>query len=167
MKKILLLITLAVGFTIAQTDEPVYDDYNRCNTSGATLAPEIYIQNDQCEQTGYVCKLGSLPTGTVVFWLSKSADCRESDFYTTKMTTYFPKQNQPLELDYNNPNHRLRLVLSPGVGNANVFGAAVMASQLLSAKSDRAKVSVIYSFEPGSTGPDLNSIRLQSVSRID
>lgn len=165
MKKILLFITLAVGFTIAQTDEPVYDDYNRCNTSGATLAPEIYIQNDQCEQTGYVCRLESQSSGMVVFWLGSSADCRK--MHTTKMTTYYPIKNQPSGLDYNHPNHELRLVLSPNGANANAFGVAVMASQLVSAKSDGAKVSVIYSFEPGSFGPDLNSIRLQSVSRID
>lgn len=167
MKLNLLLITITVCFSLAQADGPVYDDDNRCNTSGATLAPGIYIKNDQCEQTGYVCRLESQPTGMVVFWLGKNANCRESEFYTTKMTTYFPIQNQPSGLDYNHPNNKLRLVLSPGSGNANVFGAAVMASQLLSAKSDRAMVSVIYSFEPGPFGHDLNSIRLQSVSRID
>ncbi len=37
MKKIFLLITIAIGFTIAQTDEPTYDDDGRCNTSGATI----------------------------------------------------------------------------------------------------------------------------------
>lgn len=165
MKKILLLITIAINFSMGQVDELKYDDYNRCNTSGATLASGIYVPTDMCEQIGYVCRLASLSDGTVVFWLGTSADC--SKFHTTKMTTYYSKQNQPLELDVNHPNHDLRLVLSPVGGSANMFGVAVMASQLISAKSDRAKVSVIYSFNPPSYGPDLNSIRLQSVSRVD
>ena len=93
------------------------------------------------------------------FWLGKSADCRESEFYTTRMTTYYQKSDNPLELDLNHSNNKLRLVLSPEGGNANMFGVAVMASQLISAKSYRAKVSVIYSFEPPSYGRDLNSIR--------
>ena len=42
-----------------------------------------------------------------------------------------------------------------------------MASQIVSAKSDRAKVSVSYSFKPGPSGPDLNSVRLYAVSRVD
>ena len=29
---------------------------------------------DMCEQTGYVCKLASESTGTVIFWLGTSAD---------------------------------------------------------------------------------------------
>ena len=167
MKKVLLLITMVVNFSIAQTDGPVYDDNNRCNISGATIASGIYVPTGMCEQSGYVCKLGSLPTGTVAFWLGKSADCHESEFYTTKWTTYYQKVDNPLELDLKHPNNKLRLVLSPEGGNANMFGVAVMASQLVSAKSDRAKVSVIYSFNPPSYGPDLNSIRLQSVSRVD
>ena len=127
MKKTLLLITVAISFSMAQVVEPVYDD----------------------------------------FWLGKSADCRESEFYTMRLTTYYQKSDNPLELDLNHPNNKLRLVLSPEGGNANMFGVAVMASQLISAKSDRAKVSVIYSFNPPSYGHDLNSIRLQSVSRVD
>ena len=127
MKKTLLLITVAISFSMAQVVEPVYDD----------------------------------------FWLGKSADCRESEFYTTRLTTYYQKSDNPLELDLNHPNNKLRLVLSPEGGNANMFGVAVMASQLISAKSDRAKVSMIYSYAPPSYGPDLNSIRLQSVSRVD
>ena len=165
MKKILLLVTIAIGLTIAQADEPKYDDYDRCNTSGATLASGIYVPTDMCEQAGYVCRLASQPDGTIIFWLGTSANCGK--FHTTKMTTYYPIQNQPSGLDYNHPNHELRLVLSPVGGSANMFGVAVMASQLVSAKSDRAKVSVIYSFNPPSYGPDLNSIRLQSVSRVD
>jgi hypothetical protein len=42
----------------------------------------------------------------------------------------------------------LRLILAPGIGNSNTFGTAVMASQILSAKSDGAQVSVIYTKQP-------------------
>jgi hypothetical protein len=167
MKSIILLLTIAIGYTMAQVVEPVYDDDNRCNISGATLASGIIVPTGMCEQSGYVCKLASLPTGTVAFWLGKSADCRESEFYTTRFTTYYQKVDNSLELDLNHPNNKLRLVLSPEGGSANMFGVAVMASQLISAKSDRAKVSVIYSYAPPSYGADLNSIRLQSVSRVD
>ena len=164
MKKILLtMITICIS--IAQADDPKYDDDNRCNTSDAPLAPGIYVLTDMCEQTGYVCKLASESTGTVIFWLGTSADCNK--FHTTKMTTYYPIKNQPGSLDYNHPNNELRLTLLPDGVNANMFGVAVMASQLVSAKSDRAKVSVIYSFKPGPSGPDLNSVRLHSVSRVD
>ena len=161
MKKIFLLTTLAVAFTVAHA----FDDDNRCNTSDAPLAPGIYVLTDMCEQTGYVCKLASESAGTVIFWLGPSADCNK--FHTTKMTTYYPIKNQPSSLDYNHPNNELRLTLLPDGVNANMFGVAVMAPQLVSAKSDRAKVSVIYSFKPGPSGPDLNSVRLHSVSRVD
>lgn len=165
MKKILLAI-IAIGFSIAQADEPKYDDDNRCNTTGATLAQGIYIHSDNCEQTGYVCKLASDPTGTITFWLGKSADCKT--FYTTHMKTCFPKPTSPYELDESNKNHNLRLTLASGVGTANTFGVAVMASQLLSAKSDNARVSVIYKFIPSGSGcGDLNSISLQAVSRAE
>ena len=162
----ILLVIIAIGFSIAQADEPKYDDDNRCNTTGATLAQGIYIPSDNCEQTGYVCKLASNPTGTITFWLGKSADCKK--FYTTRMKTCFPKPTNPNELDESNENHNLRLTLASGVGTANTFGVAVMASQLLSAKSDNARVSVIYKFIPsGSVCGDLNSISLQSVSRAE
>ena len=66
MKKILLTM-IAICISIAQADDPKYDDDNRCNTSGASLAPGIYVLTDMCEQTGYVCKLASESTGTVIF----------------------------------------------------------------------------------------------------
>ena len=164
MKKILLLITIAVGFTIAQADEPKYDDDTRCNTAGESLSEGIYEPLDACEQTGYVCKLASDPSGSVFFWLGKTSDCTK--LHTTKITTYFSKQKKPNELDPENPNHKLRITLSPGDGYATTFGTAVMASQLLSAKMDNALVSVIYKFVPSPNGADLNSIRLLSVGRV-
>ena len=33
MKKIFLLITIAIGFAMAQTTTPTYDDDTRCNTA--------------------------------------------------------------------------------------------------------------------------------------
>lgn len=80
---------------------------------------------------------------------------------------FFQKQAQPDELDKGNANHQLRLTLSPGADNANALGTAVMASQILSAKIDKAQVSVIYKFVLGPNGADLNSIHLLSVSRVD
>ncbi len=165
MKKIFLLITIAIGFAIAQTSEPTYDDDTRCNIAGATLSEGIYEPEDACAQTGYVCGLASEPTGAVIFWLGQSSDCLK--MRTTKITTYYPKQRKPSELDPNNPNHNLRLTLLPGIGYANALGTAVMASQLLSAKIDKAQVSVIYKFVPGPKGADLNSIHLLSVTRVD
>lgn len=161
MKRIFLLTTLAIAFTGAHA----YDDDDRCNISNLNLAAGIYEPSGACEQVGFVCKLASDHSGSVAFWLGTSADCKH--FRTTRITTYFPKQSLPTELDPNHVNHDLRLTLTPGVGNANMFGAAIMASQILSAKSDGAKVSVIYSFIPGPYGADLNSVRLLSVSRVD
>lgn len=68
--------------------------------------------------------------------------------HTTKILTYYPKQNESNEIDPNHLNHDLRLILAPGIGNSNTFGTAVMASQILSAKSDGAQVSVIYTKQP-------------------
>ena len=162
MNKIFLLIAITTSFTVTYA----YDDDNRCNVTGVTLAQGIYVPSDNCEQTGYVCKLASDPTGTITFWLGKSADCK--NFHTTHLKTCYPKPTSPYELDYSNENHDLRLTLVSGVGTANKFGVAVMASQILSAKSDNAKVSVIYKFIPsGGVCGDLNSISLQSISRVD
>ncbi len=97
-----------------------------------------------------MCRLASESTGAVIFWLGKSADC--SEFYTTRMTTYYPKQKVSNEIDPGNPNNKLRLTLIPGIGYTNTFGIAVMASQLLAAKMDKAQVSVIYKFIPGLRG---------------
>ena len=52
MKNILLVI-IAIGFSIAQAAEPKYDDDNRCNVSNATLAEGIYIPSGSCQQTGF------------------------------------------------------------------------------------------------------------------
>lgn len=142
MKKILLLIAIAIGFTVAYA----YDDDNRCNVPNATLAEGIYIPSGACQQTGYVCRLASEPSGTITFWLGTSSDCKKN--HTTKISTYYPKQNESNEIDPNHLNHDLRLFLAPGIGNSNTFGTAVRASQILSAKSDRAQVSVIYTFVP-------------------
>lgn len=111
---------IAICISIAQADDPKYDDDNRCNTSDASLAPGIYVLTDMCEQTGYVCKLASESTGTVIFLLGTSADCNK--FHTTKMTTYYPIKNQPSSLDYNHPNNELRLTLLPDGVDANMFG---------------------------------------------
>ena len=165
MKKIFLLITIAIGFAIAQTSEPTYDDDTRCNIAGATVSEGIYEPEDACAQTGDVCGLASESTGAVIFWLGKTADC--SQIHTTRMTTYYPKQKVSNEIDPGNPNNKLRLTLIPGIGYTNTFGTAVMASQLLAAKMDKAQVSVIYKFVPGPKGADLNSIHLLSVSRVD
>ena len=72
MNKLFLVIAIAIGFTVAYA----YDDDNRCNMTGVTLAQGIYVPSDNCEQTGYVCKLASNSTGTITFWLGKSADCK-------------------------------------------------------------------------------------------
>ena len=165
MKKLIFLITIAIEFTIAQAGEPVYDDLNRCNISGSTLAPGVYVAAGACEQTGFVCKLASDPTGSVFFWLGTSSDCK--NFHTTHIPTYFPKQDGSGEIDTSNPNHQLRLTLSPGADNANALGTAIMASQILSAKIDKAQVSVIYTSVPDGQFSSLNSIRLLSISRVD
>ncbi len=161
MKKILLLIAIAIGFTVAYA----YDDDNRCNEPNVTLAEGIYITSGTCQQTGFVCRLASEPSGTITFWLGTSSDRKK--IHTTKLPTYYPKQNESNEIDPNHPNHELRLILAPGIGNSNIFGTAVMASQILSAKSDKAQVSVIYTFVPDGQLPSLNSIRLLSISRVD
>ena len=109
--------------------------------------------------------LASEPPGAVYFWLGKTSDCKK--IYTTKITTYYPKQRESNELDLGHPNHKLRLTLKPGIGYANTVGTAIMASQLLSAKIDKAQVSVIYKFIPDPKGADLNSIHLLSVTRVD
>ena len=145
MKNILLVI-IAIGFSIAQAAEPKYDDDNRCNVPNATLAEGIYITSGTCQQTGFVCRLASEPSGTITFWLGTSSDCKKN--HTTKILTYYPKQNESNEIDPNHPNHDLRLILAPGISNSNTFGTAVMASQILSAKSDGAQVSVIYTKQP-------------------
>ena len=131
---------------MAQTTTPTYDDDTRCNTAGTMLPQGVYEPLDACQQTGYVCMLASDPSGSVFFWLGKNSDCTE--FYTTRIETFYQKQAQPDELDPNHPNHDLRLILAPGIGNSNTFGTAVMASQILSAKSDGAQVSVIYTKQP-------------------
>lgn len=76
MKNILLAI-IAIGFSIAQADEPKYDDDNRCNVPNATLAEGIYITSGTCQQTGFVCRLASEPSGTITFWLGTSSDCKK------------------------------------------------------------------------------------------
>ena len=165
MKKILLLITIAIGFAMAQTTTPTYDDDTRCNTAGTMLPQGVYEPLDACQQTGYVCRLASDPSGSVFFWLGKNSDCTE--FYTTRIETFYQKQAQPDELDPNHPNHDLRLTLTPGADNVNALGTAVMASQILSAKLDKVQISVIYKFVPSPYGADLNSIHLVSLSRVD
>ena len=165
MKKVVLFLTIAIGFTIAQADDPIYDDNGRCNTAGAPLPQGVYEPLDACQQNGYVCQLASEPSGAISFWLGTSADCTR--IHTTIIETFYPSSSNPKEIDPKNPNHKLRLVLAPGMENVSIFGAAVMSSQLLSAKSDRAEISVIYKFVPSREGvADLNSIHLLSLSRV-
>ena len=165
MKKIFLLITIAIGFAMAQTTTPTYDDDGRCNIEGTTLPQGVYEPLNACQQTGYVCRLASEPSGSVFFWLGKNPNCTK--FHTTRIETFYKKQAHPDELDLDNANHELRLTLTSGTGNANALGTAVMASQILSAKIDKAQISVIYKFVPSPYGADLNSIHLISFSRVD
>ena len=84
MKKIFLLLSLAVGFAMAQSGTPVtYDDDNRCNNPGATLAPGIYEPSGACQQFGYVCRLSSEASGMVIFWLGADANC--TTLHTTQL----------------------------------------------------------------------------------
>ncbi|MBR2090015.1 MAG: hypothetical protein IJ905_06565 [Fibrobacter sp.] len=164
MKKIFLLITIAIGFAMAQTTTPTYDDDGRCNKPGSISVAGI--PSDACQQDGYVCRLASEPSGSVFFWLGKNPDCTR--LYTTQIETFLQNSTNPNELDLDQQNHKLRLTLSPKTYNSNAFGTAIVASQILSAKLDKAKVSVIYKFVPSQEGiADLNSIHLLSFGRAD
>ena len=166
MKKIFLLLSLAVGFAMAQSGTPVtYDDDNRCNNPGATLAPGIYEPSGACQQFGYVCRLSSEASGMVIFWLGADANC--TTLHTTQLTTYYPKADDPDAIDPAVPNNDLRITVHPDYDKTNAMGTAVIASQLLSAKIDKAQVSVIYEFVPSSNGAHLNSIHLLSLGRVD
>ena len=166
MKKIFLLLSLAVGFAMAQSGTPVtYDDADRCNNPGVTLAPGIYEPTGACQQYGYVCRLSSESSGTIIFWLGADANC--TTLHTTQLTTYFPRTDDPDAVDLAHPNNELRITVHPDFDKTNAMGTAVIASQLLSAKIDKAMVSVIYEFVPSSNGANLNSIHLLSLGRVD
>jgi len=166
MKKIFLLLSLAVGFAMAQSGTPVtYDDDNRCNNPGVTLAPDIYEPIGACQQFGYVCRLSSEASGMVIFSLGTDANCTK--LHTTQLTTYYPKADDPDAIDPANPNNNLRITVHPDFDKTNAMGTAVIASQLLSAKIDKAQVSVIYEYVPSSNGANINSIHLLSLGRVD